>query len=309
MPAHPHDVILIHGTWASKAHWISAESALALELKARLGPDTIIHPFRWSGNNTFAARFKASERLTETVRTLAAQGRKVTVVAHSHGGSVVIYALSRHSDLIDCVAGVVFLATPFFSLAVRPGYEALLLGGLWSVLIFAMALIAHLAGYYFHFVVPSEFEGLPSLVALSAVLFALFAALGLIGYRNRQTLWQRIEPALGFAARADTSHAPPVPCLFVRMTGDEVTLLLVALQFFATISSRLSEFAAWLMSTIVNLVSRLQGRLSGKITIAAIFIAAVMPFVLFGALHAEFTSDSGPDFADNIQLWNPFSTG
>ena len=58
-----HVVTLIHGTWAKNAAWIRPDSVLSKALRERLGQDTKIFPFIWSGCNSPSARSSASEKL------------------------------------------------------------------------------------------------------------------------------------------------------------------------------------------------------------------------------------------------------
>jgi len=96
-----------------------ADSPFCRTLKETLR-SVAIHPFQWSGKNSHSARLRAADRLAGFLNDqLAAHPHaQHHVVAHSHGGNVVLYAL-RDSDLRAAVASVVFLGTPFISVSRR----------------------------------------------------------------------------------------------------------------------------------------------------------------------------------------------
>jgi hypothetical protein len=107
-------VIVVHGTWAAprpgKDSWYhpvkdtSAPEQFTAKLDAGLqkhgsparcwahcplyGPT-----FQWSGDNSWIARSHAVSALVEYVGKLQSQGWRCHIVAHSHGGNVVIEAL------------------------------------------------------------------------------------------------------------------------------------------------------------------------------------------------------------------------
>lgn len=108
-------VTMVHGTFARKAAWVDPESDFSRHLRAELGTARI-EPFRWSGANDVWARSKASRDLRAHLRELINEDPEARhcLIAHSHGGNVVLDALSD-PQLADDVCGVVTLATPFLS--------------------------------------------------------------------------------------------------------------------------------------------------------------------------------------------------
>jgi hypothetical protein len=84
-------------------------------LRSRLQPARI-EPFRWSGANDVWARETASRDLQVHLRERldTFPDARHVIVTHSHGGNVVLGALSD-PDLADRIDGVVTLATPFLS--------------------------------------------------------------------------------------------------------------------------------------------------------------------------------------------------
>jgi len=112
-------VVLVHGTFAADAAWVRRDSPFCRILRQTLGSVRIC-PFRWSGRNSHTARLKAAKGLAGFIDDLldSYPNAKIHVIAHSHGGNVALYAL-RDDRLRKVVAGVVFLGTPFVTVARR----------------------------------------------------------------------------------------------------------------------------------------------------------------------------------------------
>src|SRR6185295_4468140 len=107
-------ITLVHGTFATSAPWLEPDSPLSTTLRKRLGDGLKVVPFRWSGNNSPRARRQASAKLA---KQLAGQvdshpGAQHYLVGHSHGGTVAVSA-AVISGVLDRIAGIVCLATPF----------------------------------------------------------------------------------------------------------------------------------------------------------------------------------------------------
>lgn len=104
-------ITLVHGTWARTADWTFAESELCSALTAEVG-NILFQRFCWSGRNSMRARRYASWQcalfLWRSVRKYPSAGH--FVIAHSHGGTVVLNALRPR--LVERLSGVVLLATP-----------------------------------------------------------------------------------------------------------------------------------------------------------------------------------------------------
>ena len=137
-------VILVHGTWAAplegKHQWYQQIAGLAAEQTfvtklddalARHGStarcwkhcDDQHQPFHWSGENNWLARTAAAVRLSEEIDRLGAAGWKCHLIAHSHGGNIVMEALSsgvcklRVTQAAGALANIVALGTPYFDVA------------------------------------------------------------------------------------------------------------------------------------------------------------------------------------------------
>lgn len=101
-------IILVHGTFASPSQngplkWYQAGHDFCTRLDTKLAelgcrarcwahctPEDI---FWWSGDNSWIARSKAADNLADYLGKYIEQGWKCHIVAHSHGGNVVLEAL------------------------------------------------------------------------------------------------------------------------------------------------------------------------------------------------------------------------
>jgi hypothetical protein len=132
-------VILVHGTWAQpvegKHQWYqraegpAAEQSFVMKLDdalARHGSgarcwahcDADNGPFHWSGDNNWLARTAGAASLSTYMSDLALKGWKFHVVAHSHGGNVLIEALSNEIGIFPrssshFIGKLATLGTPF----------------------------------------------------------------------------------------------------------------------------------------------------------------------------------------------------
>jgi hypothetical protein len=131
-------VIIVHGTWsapeAGSRRWYqrfdegSSATGFTNKLDAALqkrgsparcwahcAPDDPI--FQWSGENSWVARAAAASALVDYVTTLKKDGWLCHVVAHSHGGNIVVEALQQFlrekPPLQEYIGKIVTLGTPF----------------------------------------------------------------------------------------------------------------------------------------------------------------------------------------------------
>jgi hypothetical protein len=172
-PTEPRIVItMVHGTFASKAPWVKADSTFGQFLRAML-PAALVLPFRWSGGNGVKARAEAvvdlRNHITE-VRNRYPLARHA-LIAHSHGGNVVLSTLADE-DLARNTLGVATLGTPFLHASLREreplfgpmdGFVAALFAG---ITVFSVgAALGHGRTWW-----------LPGLLTIGGVGFVLLAA-------------------------------------------------------------------------------------------------------------------------------------
>jgi len=125
-------VTLVHGTFAPGAAWTRQDSALCAALRREI-PGASIEAFTWSGRNSNDARMQAARELAEWADARLARARSEEsgtvqhyVIAHSHGGNVVLYAC-RFRSFADQLTKLVCLSTPFLSARARHKSRAILI--------------------------------------------------------------------------------------------------------------------------------------------------------------------------------------
>jgi alpha-beta hydrolase superfamily lysophospholipase len=101
-------------------------------------------PFYWSGRNSVGARRAAGAALARRLLELRRDDplRDIYVIAHSHGGSVLAYALKQEPELVDHVDGFIALATPW--IGVQANAYALPLRSLLFRSVFYLSLLPSL---------------------------------------------------------------------------------------------------------------------------------------------------------------------
>src|SRR5215510_13269461 len=130
-------IILVHGTWGrgffpkrrqvsllspNKRWWFEEGSQFRTALDAALKSASLDWPIRaflWSGSNSVHARDRAARDLSKQLREdLKDPNATAVIIAHSHGGNVVLRAL-QHLDSMAGRIRVVTLATPFLRVFAR----------------------------------------------------------------------------------------------------------------------------------------------------------------------------------------------
>jgi lipase (class 3) len=122
-------ITTVHGTWATKktegkagtsTPWYHETSVFAHRLKGRFaeqGTICLLRHFEWSGENSILARYRASRRLSEQVKTMEKRypGSRHLLIGHSHGGNVALMAATRLPRQ-GVNPQVVTMSTPFILL-------------------------------------------------------------------------------------------------------------------------------------------------------------------------------------------------
>lgn len=260
-------ITLVHGTFARfpgrDADWTRDGSLLRQNLSAALGDDVVFIPFRWSGMNWPAARYRAARRLSDHFAETARQypGRSHYAIAHSHGGNVCLYALrdaERHGGSMP--DGVVCLSTPFIAAQPRPVTLFRFVATYAVLLVTFFAIVANVMGH----VLPAMVSNVdPRDTVLHALMlnevwleFLLCAVLA----------WHATNRLVHLArARRDeiAVDSVTVPIRIHRSIADEASALLATSSFFSwlgavawTIASALTiaiagAFAALLFAPLV----------------------------------------------------------
>ena len=217
-------VTLIHGTFATTAPWVEKESELCRAVDKAFPGKVEFRKLAWSGGNTIGARREAAQKLRTQILADSADTRHF-LIAHSHGGNIVLYAL-RDPTARGRVTGVATLSTPFLIARRRdPGTRGLpyfcigFLGWGW------------LAGELIRrFIWPSA-EWLPAIVGAG-----LFMSLTGLVWR----LWRQAGKVAEDLKLAD--DLPPGRLWIARMPGDEAASGLQTAQFAGIIVAQIHLF-------------------------------------------------------------------
>lgn len=113
-------VVLVHGTFAQAAEWTQPGSPLRESIQQASPLEVHFDQFGWNGRNTHEARISEGEKLLERLRDLRSKfaDARIVVVAHSHGGNVLLYA-GRDDAFASLVDEVITLATPYLEITPR----------------------------------------------------------------------------------------------------------------------------------------------------------------------------------------------
>lgn len=217
--------VLIHGTFARGAEWTVSKSQESfrdqLQREFRDEYDVRFECVNWGErarlcrwrDNTLARRFNGAVRLVEYLKHCdeASPTSRRYLVAHSHGGSVVMYAL-KHPATLDKLSGIVCLSSPFLRYRnARFHRDVLFLSAL--VLLFVAIDRANLWLWLY-----------TSLYTLVAGMLLLTQNFGHTTESHARLDAQRQRVLL--PERKDVANAAgPIPFVAVRPHRDEVTIL------------------------------------------------------------------------------------
>lgn len=120
-------IVAIHGTFARRADWISANSAMHNHIARALEEYASVawFDFRWSGANSSRRREVAAAELTIEIEIIrkANPASQLVLIGHSHGGNVAMLAAKAFSQEGGrSVSGVIAMSTPFVKVR-RLSYE------------------------------------------------------------------------------------------------------------------------------------------------------------------------------------------
>lgn len=248
-------IVTVHGTGDTAEElegpkWFQRGSAFSYALQGDLaaaGLDCEIIPLLWSGANSATAREQGSRKLVRVVGELRRQGKKVHVVAHSHGGNVATDAACmlgwRANAPHPTLVSVTTVGTPF--LHARMSLSETI--GAWVFLaVAALGLLASIgAGALVFSLVSSGQSGwsgwlgrgaLLPLGMMAASAFALPIALAGVrrvlwvrrGQRSEtkiRTIWHPADEAISFLQQLEATRINPFPpnALFRRSRSGAVT--------------------------------------------------------------------------------------
>ena len=244
-------VTLVHGTFGRlpwrDAGWTREESALRQRLQAEVG-EVLFVPFRWSGMNWPAARYRAARALREHFASIAERYPRHAhyIVAHSHGGNVTLYAL-RDAERAGGVVpdGAVCLSTPFIAAQPRRVTLFRFVATYAVLLVTFFAVIANVMGRMLAPVLANVDPGDSVLRALALneiwLEFILCAVLA----------WYATNGLVRLArSRRDRIAVDgiQVPVRIYRSIGDEATAVLATSSFFSWLGT-----LAWSVASVVTI--------------------------------------------------------
>ena len=294
-------VILVHGTNAHDAPWTRSGSRLR-EVIAAEDPGTLFVPFNWTGRNSHSARLEAGRELADLLRRLVETSERTTlsIVCHSHGGNVVLYAL-RDKSLAERVSGVVFLGTPFlrvhpvdprdFRAAIR---QLVRLTGLVAYGLAMLAFIfglsgygARLSGWIFELLYPVV--NVPIVVGLGLLPFVLGLVIAVSITKVLQKSFGTALVKLLFRRRGSLLAELSLPALPVRglvcvSPRDEAYLYLLGLAVATSTPQFVWSVVLWCIRIFpLTVVVLLLGQCFGD-TLVAETDAFVVNFLGYGAI-------------------------
>jgi pimeloyl-ACP methyl ester carboxylesterase len=231
-------VTLIHGTWARGARWTEDTSPLAISLKERIHGEVQIEPFEWSGRNLHFSRRRGAAKLRAhivSVGTKFPQDRHF-LIAHSHGGTVALYALVE-PELLSLVSGVICLATPFIVSRPRQYPEGTF--GSFAFLFVCLAFTLPLA---------IDVNRSPATIPIIATTIGALTVLNVLGIRSllsycvlrhsrgtSDDIHDAITKSFALAKLSSTQ------LLVLRAPGDEASAVLATSAFASWIVGKLSH--------------------------------------------------------------------
>jgi hypothetical protein len=239
-----HLVVLVHGTWGrgvrpfltDVAAWCADGSEMRRAVQSALGHLTQFVPFAWSGANSASGRMRAAEILRERLQLLRDGNPNacIHVVAHSHGGNVVLYALKKMSEDAK-ISSFVFLSTPFIHVVPRSLHPLL-----QRRLAAANALLLMPVLGFPWKLFPSH---------LSMLDAVLFLAIPYLLYRAFIFFYGR---ARSYAAKFELPSQLPSATLILRSAADEAGAAILAAQFFSTLLGRVQKVVLMIIGDLLD---------------------------------------------------------
>jgi hypothetical protein len=234
-------------------------------------------PFEWSGDNTFAARDRASTQLRKRLEaTLTANQSPLAIVAHSHGGTVAVAAVAQlTAEHRARIVGVVTMGTPFATLKYAVSSSVGVVQGLLEaaakaslfVVVFSAATVWALGSEHF-------FIHTVALTAVAWLATLMIVASRLPGRIARQS--GRRPAAFDLFEKA---RAIDVPVVALRASGDEAGLAIASAQALRAVAvAALAVLPGWMTGDAPRAGSERTG--GTRVALGLSCIAALLPFTL-----------------------------
>ncbi|MBN7817789.1 esterase/lipase family protein [Algoriphagus pacificus] len=234
-------VILIHGTFAKNAEWIQKDSSFQLALMKSLKSDVIFSKFDWDGKNCHSSRINYGDKLRIVLEKslLNNPNDEHILIAHSHGGNVAMYALSKMKNSFSNVS-LVTLATPFIRC------EKFEISGISGILMIIGIISFFTAMFYLPNQISLEIEG-PFSFLNGPIRFIKFAIAFLIAkglIKIKAFIISEFQEYVNlFYKKIDYRKTELKRMLVVRIEGDEALLWLRISSFLQKVTSKFGERA------------------------------------------------------------------
>lgn len=225
-------VTLVHGTFARDAEWTGPNSSFATELQNQVNYPIRMTRWQWSGDNDFSGRKAASEEFENyllSVKESPDRDMPHYIIAHSHGGNVVLEALrTTESKIID--ENLIFFGTPFFYFEGRDNKE--MYGVLKSVAAIGSLILSLLTAIIIAAVL-SRLGVAPLIFGLSSFLCAIAIIICLLKYSHEKFVIPTTIKAIRNKRKMpkNLSKLDSEKFLISYVSGDEAYLLLKMLTF------------------------------------------------------------------------------
>lgn len=205
-------LLTVHGTFAGSLenegkHWWQRGSQFAGRLQsgiaAKTGVTPQVLPFHWAGTNSEFDRMIAGRRLAAVMRHLEKKKRPYHLLAHSHGGNVIVEAVSRFTRIgrkKKFLQSVTTFGTPYFRRCLKPMskgflfYRAMLLAAIFAASLYILGAA----------VVTTIVDGVRDGTMNVGFVIGMIIGLGIFGaivFVPTLLLWRSVAPAARNKAR------------------------------------------------------------------------------------------------------------
>lgn len=206
------NILCIHGTFASGptegTAWWQKDGSLAKEISSKFGDSATIIPFSWDGKNRETSRRNAGEQLFKTVSQLERQETPYFIIAHSHGGLVVLESFCRaakEGNKLSNLEKWITVGTPF--LRFQPSKNPINRFNHWSKIFIFSGLISSAVYLFVNYYGLNLTSSLSSLFDLDYISFIIYFispfipflfVLIFIYYQQQKYFWRYSSECISF---------------------------------------------------------------------------------------------------------------
>lgn len=290
-------IVVIHGTFDRNADWCKAGHNFYDSLTEEFG-EKAVSRFEWSGGNDADARIHGAKGLLDYISRLNLCGnQKAHLIAHSHGGNVILFAahLGRFKQLVGSVC---FMGTPFFITEKRELVKGLqffvsVISWLMNALI---CLVLPFIPFFFLMECLRSRISETWLISIGTFLILLMILAFLAFYENyfnylKGYLYRLIWPSL-FSKHLETLDihridTPSSRLLVSKISFDEASLLLKCIEFVSALPLQIwRQFRSLLPAYLLGFVfwNFISGFVNGILTGSwqrSPLISTIVVFLLF----------------------------